>query len=286
MPTKQVDISYDPAKVTLSQLFQAVTAAEPIHGKRYQAALIVTVDDLQKNASKVRTALKKIKGADVASLPNLSPGEIAITLPPLPLKPKPTDHVKAAQVADAFEKAGVKISGLDVAAATGSAFDNDPKKKQPSSKTTKPKAGDDDAPDKSKTSRTTTPKTKPARDPATPSAKPKDESSDEKPRFQILGGGGDKVYLIDHETKNDDGKELKKFVKAGDRFGDYTVKELGDDDGLFVVLEHLETKEITRVEHEKKDKDKDGDKPKDEKDKDAKPKDDSEKKSDDKKSDN
>ena len=276
--TKQVDVTYDPTKVTLHQLAQAVAETEPIHGKPYQAGVVIKIED-PKTASKVPGALKKVKGVTgVTTPPGLSPGEVAITVAPLPRQTKPADQVKASQIADALEKAGVKFSGLDASGGgSGTPFGEQDKKKPAAKGTAKPKPGEDMPPEKSKPARTPsiTPKTKPAREPSSPDKSK--EGAEDKPRFEIQGEAGGKYYLVDHETKTEEGKVLKKFVKVGDKFGDYIVKEAGDDDGLFIVLEHSETKETVRVEHEKKDKekDKDGDKPKEEKP--AKPKDDAEK---------
>src|SRR5439155_22229118 len=73
--------------------------------------------------------------------------------------------------------------------------------------------------------------------------------TDDTPRFQILAVGDEKVYLADHETK------LKKLVKAGDKFGEFVVKEITDKDGWVVLLEKPGTKETIRIE-EKKEKSK------------------------------
>jgi hypothetical protein len=256
--TKQMPVTYDPSKVTLHQLVQAVSETQPLHGKPYAAGVHVTIEDADKSAAKVKKALGQVKGvANFLPAPGASePGEIMVILKPLPRTAKPADHVKATQIAEALEKAGVKFDGLPTSSAGGAA-ENDPKKKQTAEKT------------KPARPPSSTAKTKSARDPASSPAKSKDDEPEEKPRFQILAGDEDKVYLIDHETKSDEGKELKKLVKEGDKFGDYVVKEVGDDDGLYVVLEHSETKETTRVEKKKKEKDKDGDKATEPKEKDA-----------------
>jgi hypothetical protein len=256
-------VTYDPSKVSLHQLVQAVADTPPVHGKPYAAGVYVEIEDAEKSASKVKKGLGQVKGVmNFLPAPGASgPGEIMVVLKPLARNAKPADHVKASQIGEALEKAGVKFDGLPGGSAGGSA-ENDPKKKSTAKGTAKTKSGDgDSATDKTKPARTTpsTSKTKPARDPASSPEKSKDDEPDEKPRFQILAGDEDKVYLIDHETKSDDGKELKRLVKQGDTFGDYVVKEVGDDDGLYVVLEHAETKETTRIE--KKKKEKAGDKP-------------------------
>lgn len=283
---KQINVTYDPSKVTVHQLAQAVAETEQIHpGNRYQAGLLVTIEEPAKNAAKVKTGLKRVRGvADFAAVPGATdPGDIMILFAPLSRTAKPADQVKASQIAESLEKAGVKFSGLPGSSAGGSA-ENDPKKKQPAAKgTAKTKPGEgDSAAEKTKPTRpaASTAKTKPARDPASSPTKSKDDEPEEKPRFQILAGDEDKVYLIDHETKSDEGKELKKLVKEGDKFGDFIVKEVGDDDGLYVVLEHAGTKETTRVEKKKKEKDKDGDKPTEPKEKDGGDKDKNEKKKD------
>jgi len=283
--TKQMPVTYDPSKVTLHQLVQAVADTPPVHGKPYAAGVHVTIEDAEKSASKVKKGLGQVKGVmNFMTAPGASdPGEIMVVLKPLARNAKLADHVKASQIAEALEKAGVKFDGLPGGSAGGTA-ENDPKKKPTAAKgTAKTKSGDgDSAAEKTKPTRTTpgTAKTKPARDPATSPAKSKDDDSEEKPRFQILAGDEDKVYLIDHETKSDEGKLLQKLVKDGDKFGDYIVKEVGDDDGLYVVLEHAETKETTRVEKKKKEKDKDGDKPAASKEKEAGDKDKGEEKKD------
>jgi hypothetical protein len=283
--TKQMPVTYDANKVTLHQLVQAVADTPPVHGKPYAAGVYVTIEDAEKSASKVKKGLGQVKGVmNFMGAPGASePGEIMIVLRPLARNAKPADHVKASQIGEALEKAGVKFDGLPGGSAGGTA-ENDPKKKPSTAKgTAKTKSGDgDSATEKTKPARTTpsTAKTKPARDPATSPAKSKDDEPEEKPRFQILAGDEDKVYLIDHETKTDDGKELKKLVKQGDEFGNYVVKEVGDDDGLYVVLEHAETKEATRVEKKKKEKDKDADKPAEPKEKETGDKDKGEEKKD------
>jgi copper chaperone CopZ len=259
---KQINVSYDPAKVTLHQVIQSVAETEPVHpGSRYQAGVLVTIDVVAKNATKVKGALKKVKGVvDFAPVPGATnPGDIMVALAPLSRAAKPTDHVKASHIAEALEKAGVKFSGIETSRGGAAAADD---KKNPGAKSSaKAKPGDDESPgEKSKPTRSPpTPKSKPTREPSAP-PKAKEDSAD-KPRFEILAQASGKIYLVDRETKSDEGKELKKFVKAGDTFGDYTVKETGDDDGLFVILEHTETKETIRVEREKKEK---GEKPKDE----------------------
>jgi len=278
--TKQMPVTYDPSKVTLHQLVQTVAETSPVHGKPYEAGVLVTIEDAAKSAAKVKKALGQVKGVvNFLPAPGASgPGEIMVVLKPLARTAKPADHVKASQIAEALEKNGVKFTDLPGGSAGGTA-ENDAKKKQSAAKgTAKTKPGEgDSAAEKTKPARTatSTTKTKPA---ATSPTKSKDDDSEEKPRFQILAGDEDKVYLIDHETKSDEGKELKKLVKEGDKFGDYVVKEVGDDDGLYVVLEHAETKETTRVEKKKKDKDKDGDKPAEPKEKETGDKDKSEEK--------
>ncbi len=281
---KQIPLTYDPSKITLHQLLQAVAETPGIHGRPYQGGVLVKVEDPVKSEAKVKKALKQVKnvvGYDRAP-GSTEPGEIFIVLGPLPRQAKPTDFVKASQIAEALEKAGVKFSELPTSTST----DGDSKKKQPAGKgSVKSKAGEDDA--ASEKPKTTKPaggatKSKPTREPSSP-AKSKDEPTEDAPRFQILAVAGEKVYLVDHETKNDDGKELKKFVKQGDKFGDYVVKEMADKDGWYVLLENAETKETVRVELERKDKEKDGDKPKTEKDKDAKEKDGDKEQKDDKK---
>jgi copper chaperone CopZ len=258
LETKQLEVSYDPAAVSLHQLVSGVSQATPVHNKLYEAGVIVTVEDPAKSAPKVKKSLEKIKGvANFISLPGSKPdsGEIMILLRPLPPGTKPADQVKASQIGEALEKGGVKFSGIPSGAARPSIEDADAKKK-----TTAKPAAKESAADKSKMTRPAIP---PARSKTTgtaPSkAKTKDEDADPKPRFVILAGNDDKVYLVDHEGKNEDGKELKKFVKEGDKFGDYTVKEVGNDDGLYVVLENTQTNETIRVEHKKKEKE--GDKP-------------------------
>jgi hypothetical protein len=273
--TKQMPVTYDPSKVSLHQLVQTVAETAPVHGKPYEAGVLVTIEDAAKSAAKVKKALGQVKGVmNFLPAPGASePGEIMLVLRPLPRGAKPADHVKASQIAEALEKAGVKFSGLPGGSASGTA-ENDPKKKQPVAKgSTKTKPGDgDSAADKTKPARAThsAAKTNPARDPASSPTKSKDDEPEEKPRFQILAGDEAKVYIIDHETKSEEGKELKKLVKEGDKFGDYIVKEVGDDDGLYVVLEHAETKDTIRVEHKKKEKE--GEKPKQDKPKDPKEK--------------
>ena len=269
--TKQMPVTYDASKVTLHQLVQTVADTPPVHGKPYQAGVLVTIEDAAKSAAKVKKGLGQVKGVvNFLPAPGASdPGEIMVLLKPLPRTAKPADHVKASQIAEALEKSGVKFSGLPGGSASGTA-DNDSKKKQTAKSTAKTKSGEGDSTaEKSKPARaaTSSTKTKPA---ASSPTKSKDDEPGEKPRFQILAGDEDKVYVVDHETKTEEGKELKKLVKEGDKFGAYIVKEVGDDDGLYVVLEHSETKDTIRVEHKKKDKE--GDKPKEEKPKDSKEK--------------
>jgi copper chaperone CopZ len=269
--TKQLEVTYDPAKVNLHQLVGAVSEAPPVHNKPYEAGVLVTVEEPVKNAAKVKKALGQVKGiVNFMAVPGgtAESGDFMIILRPLPRNAKPTDHVKASQIGEALDKNGVKFTGLPGGMVRGGIEELDAKKKQGLPKTSaKSKSGLDDVPlEKAKPARpsSNTPKSKPAREPSTAvksKEKEKDDESADKPRFVILGGDSDKVYLVDHEGKTEEGKELKKLVKEGDKFGDYIIKEVGDDEGLYVVLEQLQTKEKIRVEHKKKEKE--GDKPKD-----------------------
>ena len=234
---------------------QTVAETEPVHGTPYHAGLVVTVGDPDKNAAKVKSALKRVKGvADIAPVPNASePGEIAILFAPLSAKAKAAEQVKASQIAEALQKAGVKFSGLPssgpAGAGIGSSDEPDSKRKLPAAKgSAKSKSGPDDTmpEDKTKPSRplggaSSKEKTKPARPSADPARKPKEASSEDTPRFQILAVTGEGMYLTDHEAK------LKKLVKQGDKFGEFIVKELGNADGPFLVLENPETKDTIRV---------------------------------------
>jgi copper chaperone CopZ len=264
--SRQLEVTYDPGKVSTHQLVAAVSEAPPVHNKRYEAGLLVTVEDPAKSAAKIKKALGQVKGvANYIALPGgtAESGDIMIILRQIAPNAKPADLVKASQIGEALEKSGVKFTGLPGGAAGAFPFDSDAKKKQIAPKTAgKAKLGADDMPfEKSKTARPApiAPKAKPPRDGSL--TKPKEKEADEdRPRFAILAGDSDKVYLVDREAKSDDGKELKKLVKEGDKFGDYVIKEVGEEEGLYVVLEHVRSKETIRVEHKKKDKDKDKEK--------------------------
>jgi copper chaperone CopZ len=267
LETKQLEVTYDPARVSTHQLVAAVSEAPPQHNKRYEGGLLVTVEEPVKNASKIKKALGQVKGiGNYMTMPGGTPesGDIMIILRPLAPNAKPADQVKASQISDALEKNGIKFSGLPGGGGgfRGFAEEPDTKKRPGLAKTgTKPKLGDDMPLEKSKTARPAPPppRSRPARatDSSLTKSKEKEDDSEDRPRFVILAGDSDKVYLVDHETKSDDGKELKKLVKEGDKFGDYVIKEVGDDDGLYVILENARSKETIRVEHKKKDKDAD-----------------------------
>ena len=249
----------------------AAAGNQPLHEQRYEARLLVTVEDLKKNGGKVRTALGRVKGIQAGSSPSGMPDEIVIAFAPLSPNANKKDFVKASQIAEALQKANVKFSGLPSAGPSGAGIgtndDADPKRKAATAKgTPKSKTGSDDAvpEEKGKSARPSggaapKEKAKPTRPPAEAAGKSKEGTPEDQPRFQILAVTEGKLYLADHEAK------LKKFVKAGDKFGDFVVKEVGNDDGPFVVLENPETKDTIRVEHERKDKDKDGDKGKEDK---------------------
>lgn len=259
--TKTVNVTYDPAKVTLHQIVNAVATTDPVHGKRYEAGVIMTIEDLKKESKRVQTTLGKLK-LRVTEIQPPQPGEIVVLFPVLAPQAKANDFIKASQIAEALEKAGVKFSGLTGVQTSGAASNSlDADKKKATAKTAgKSKLGGDDmAADKADKSKSSRPaagsaKSKPAGDPAARSDKSKEGTPDDAPRFQIVAEANGKFYLVDHEAN------VKKFVKEGDEFGDYTVKQVSHDDGL-IVLEHKETKELVRVEKEKKDKPKDGKKP-------------------------
>ncbi len=59
---KEVPVTYDPVKVTLHQLVHAVSETPPVHGKPYEAGVLVTIDDPVKSAAKVKKALGQVKG--------------------------------------------------------------------------------------------------------------------------------------------------------------------------------------------------------------------------------
>jgi hypothetical protein len=249
--TKSVKISYDPSKVTLHQLAQVVLETEPLHGKRYEPWLVVNLElpkEDPKIESKAAATMKRVKGvARVDKLPKSQPGdgEIGVLLAPLARQARPSDFVKASQIAEALEKSGVKFTGLPAAAAGGS-DESDPKKKKTAAKSAAKSKGNDDEPpaEKPKSGRPSgLPKTKPTREPVAEKAPPGD-----LPRFQIVAISRDRVYLADNEAK------IKKFVKEGDEFGEFLVKEAADKDGWYVVLEHRETGESIRIEKDPKDK--------------------------------
>ena len=250
-------MTYDPAKISVHQLAQVVAETEPVHGEPYQAGIVITVEDLEKSYQKVQKALAKVKAVKgiitQAQLPILSEGEIALTLAPLKSQAKATEFVKASQISDALQKAGVKFTGLPSTAAAGTKSDEpDSKRKSPGKSSSKAKGGSDgDMPaEKSRSARGSagTGKSKGSRDSSTSSEKSSGTGSEEPPRFQILAVAKEKVYLADNEAK------IKKFIKEGDKFGDFVVKEMADDDGWYVVLENPDTQETVRVEKEKKDK--------------------------------
>jgi hypothetical protein len=240
-----------------------VAGTQPLHEQRYEAGVLVTVEDLKKNSGKVRSALVRVKGVQNV-VPGGLPNEIVIALAPLSPAAKQKEFLQS--IAEALQKAGLKFSGLPSAGPTGGGIgtndEADPKRKAATAKgTPKSKGGSDDTmpEEKGKSARpfgnaSPKEKAKPARQPAESPGKSKEGTPEDQPRFQILAVTGDKLYLADHEAK------LKKFVKAGDKFGDFVVKEVGNDDGPFVVLENPETKDTIRVEKERKDKDKDKDK--------------------------
>ncbi|GEM_PF-5157340 len=250
---RQIELSYDASKVSVHQLVQACMNTQPLHGKPYQAGLIVGIEEPQKSFPKMQKALKRVKG--LGAVQPISDKDVVITFVPLTPKSKEKDFVTTAQLAEELTRAGVKYSGLPAAESPGAAGADDAKRKPIGSKgSTKTKPADGEPGDeKAKPTRPTgSTKTKPAKDPTDPAEKPKDDSPEDAPRFQILAVAGGKVYLADNEEK------LKKFVVEGDKFGEFVVKEIGDDDGnKFVVLEKPESKETIRIEKEKKDKPKD-----------------------------
>jgi copper chaperone CopZ len=260
LDTKQVEISYDPARVATHQIVAGVSEAPPVHNKRYEAGLIITVEEPVKSGSKLKKALGQVKGVvNYVSLSggNADSGDVMIILRPILPNTKPADYVKASQIAESLEKNGVRFTGLP--GGREPSEDLDTKKKPALAKASKSKLGGDElVADKQKSPRTPPIAPKPrSRDLASKAKdKEKEDESNDRPRFSILAGDSDKVYLVDHETKSDEGKELKKLVKEGDRFGDFVIKEVGDEDGLFVVLEHAESKDTIRVEHRKKEADK------------------------------
>ena len=47
LTTKQITVKYDPDKVTVHQLAQAVAGTQPLHNEPYQAGLLMTVEEHQ-----------------------------------------------------------------------------------------------------------------------------------------------------------------------------------------------------------------------------------------------
>ncbi len=270
--SKTAIVAYDPSKLTVHQLVQKVAETAPVHNKPYQAGLLINVDDLAKNGSKLQATLRRVKGvAGVQAAPGGAPGEVVITFVPLGPQAKAGDTVKASQIAEALDKANIRFSGLDAETARGAGGLEE--RKQPATRGFgKTKPGDGLSDEKGKPARpfgggTTKERARPiapaasAARPRAPAAKPKSAAPDpDAPRFQIQALAGEKPYLVDHEAN------LKKFVKAGDAFGDYVVQSIGtDDDGFFVLLENPATKETVRVDKDPKDKEKSADDSKPEK---------------------
>jgi hypothetical protein len=243
----------------LYQIVATVSEAPPVHNKPYEAGVLVTVEDPVKSAAKLKKALGQIKGVmNLIPMPGGTPesGDFMIILRPLPRNAKPTEFVHASDIGEAFEKNGIRFSGLPAGDARPALDSADAKKKGTSKSTSKSKMAADGK-SASKPARSTPSSSKaksPVRDGLGTQAKSRDKEaeSEDRPRFVILAGDSDKVYLVDHEAKTDDGKQLKRLVKQGDQFGEYSVKEVGNDDGLYVVLEHSESKERIRIEHKKK----------------------------------
>jgi len=66
--TKAAVVEYDPQAVSVQQLAQAVADTPGLHGKPYQAALLIHVDDLSNpdTQKKISEALKNLKGISAA----------------------------------------------------------------------------------------------------------------------------------------------------------------------------------------------------------------------------
>jgi hypothetical protein len=263
--TKQATVEYDATKTSVQAMVWAAQQTQPVHGMRYQTGLVITVQDLAKSESRLKSALRRVRGVADMQVLNKETGEIAVLFGPPPQKLD--DHATATKIAQAAAKAGLSISGIEGVEVDAPAAADPAAKKKTTPTKGKAKGKSEDSPDgdnpapggdaekteKGKPKRTPTPKTKPAGDaddkpePNKAPEKPKEKTKDEdKPseaaRFQILAFGNGKVYLKDNESNE------KKFVTKDDKFGDFVVKEIDEKAGKFVVLENPDAKETIRVE--------------------------------------
>ena len=82
------NITFDERKATVHQIAQAVASAYPLHGKAYDASLKLRIPDYAKgdNATRVETALAKLKTSISLIIEDKAKGLLHIRFQPLALK--------------------------------------------------------------------------------------------------------------------------------------------------------------------------------------------------------
>ena len=105
--SKAAVVEYDPQAATVQQLAQVVADTPGLHGKPYQATLLLHVDDLSNSDTqkKISEALKDVKGISAAPVDDKA-GLLGVTFDKLDTSQG--DGVKLAQILDPLREAGVK----------------------------------------------------------------------------------------------------------------------------------------------------------------------------------
>jgi copper chaperone CopZ len=117
---KRAVVTYMPAQVSVQQIAQAVADTPGVHGKPYQASLLVRVENLSDSATqeKANTALKNVPGVASASVADDKAGILAIQFAVLPDADK-TGGPKGAseeQILKALREAGLTAQAVTSAA--------------------------------------------------------------------------------------------------------------------------------------------------------------------------
>jgi copper chaperone CopZ len=118
---KRAVVTYMPAQVSVQQIAQAVSDTPGLHGKPYQASLLIRVTDLRESATqeKAQQALKSVPGVASASVADQQAELLAIQFAPLADADKAggAKGASQAQIVKALTDAGLTVT-VEIAPAT------------------------------------------------------------------------------------------------------------------------------------------------------------------------